>query len=144
MIKVKKILTEETYTIRFEVLRKDIPLPYKFNGDFEKETFHLGAFKNNQLIAVSSFMKVSNNNFYGDQFQLRGMATLESFQGLGAGKLMVDKAIEILKTQKIDYLWCNARVIAVDFYKKQGFKIAGELFDIKYVGSHYLMFNELK
>ncbi len=144
MIKVQKISSEETYPVRLEVLRKNIPLPYKFNGDFDKETFHLGAFKNNQLIAVSSFMNASNNNFKGAQFQLRGMATLESFQGLGAGKLMVDKAIEILKTQKIDCLWCHARVIAVDFYKKQGFNIVGELFDIKYVGPHYLMFNELK
>jgi predicted GNAT family N-acyltransferase len=144
MIKIQIIPAEDTYPIRLEVLRNNIPLPYMFNGDFDKETFHLGAFKNNQLIAVSSFMKASNNNFRGNQFQLRGMATLANFQGLGAGKLMLDKAIEILKTQKIDYLWCNARFIAVDFYKKQGFNIVGKLFDIKYVGPHYLMFNELK
>ena len=143
-MKIQKIPSEETYPVRLEVLRKNIPLPYKFNADFDKETFHLGAFKNNQLIAVSSFMKASNSNFKGNQFQLRGMATLERFQGVGAGKLMLAKAIEILKTQKIDCLWCNARVIAVEFYQKQGFKIAGELFDIKYVGPHYLMFNELK
>ena len=144
MIKVKNISAEETYPVRLDVLRKDIPLPYKLNGDFDKDTFHLGAFKNNQLIAVSSFMKSKNNNFKGNQFQLRGMATLENYQGLGAGKLMVDKAIEILNTQKIECLWCNARVIAVEFYKKQGFNIAGELFDIQHVGPHYLMINELK
>lgn len=144
MIKVQKVTSEDTYPIRLEVLRKNIPLPYMFNGDFDKETFHLGAFKNNKLIAVSSFMKASNNNFRGNQFQLRGMATLEGVQGLGAGKLMVTKAIDILKTKHIDCLWCNARVAAVDFYKKQGFNIIGELFDIKYVGPHYLMFNELK
>lgn len=143
MITVKNISAEETYSIRLEVLRKNIPLPYKFNGDFDKETFHLGAFKNNQLIAVSSFMQVKNNNLKGNQFQLRGMATLEGFQGLGAGKLMVNKSIEILKTQKMECLWCNARIIAVEFYKKQGFEVSGELFDIKHVGPHYLMFNVL-
>lgn len=143
-MKIKIISAEITYPIRLEVLRRNIPLPYKFNGDYDENTFHLGVYNKNQLIAVSSYMKVKSNNFKGEQYQLRGMATLGVFQGSGAGKLMVDKAIEILKEQKIGCLWCNARVIAVPFYEKQGFNILGKIFDIKYVGPHYLMFKNLK
>ncbi|WP_240665654.1 GNAT family N-acetyltransferase [Lutibacter sp. HS1-25] len=139
MIQIKKISAEETYPIRLEVLRKNIPLPYQFDGDFDNDTFHLGAFKNEQLIAVSSYMKTSNNLFKGNQFQLRGMATLEAFQGLGAGKLMMETAFEILVNLKIDCLWCNARTNAVPFYKKLGMAIKGNSFDIKYVGLHYTM-----
>jgi len=139
MIEVKTISAAETYPIRLEVLRKNIPLPYQFNGDLDKDTFHLGAFKENKLVAVSSFMKVSNKNFKGKQYQLRGMATLKEFQGFGAGKLMMEKAFSILKELNCDCLWCNARISAVPFYEKLGMETFGKLFEINFVGQHYVM-----
>ena len=143
MIQIKEISAEETFPIRLEVLRKNIPLPFEFNGDFDKDTIHLGAFKNDKLIAVSSYMKASNKNFEGNQYQLRGMATLTEYQGFGAGKLMLEKAVQILKEKNSDLLWCNARIAAVDFYKKQGFRTFGEIFEISYVGEHYVMLKEI-
>ncbi len=143
MIEIKKIEASETFPIRLEVLRKNIPLPYEFNGDFDKDTFHLGAFKDGKLIAVSSFMKASNTHFKVEQYQLRGMATLEEFQGVGAGKLMMQNAFELLKELNITCLWCNARVIAVPFYEKLGMETFGEQFEIKYVGNHFVMFKYL-
>jgi len=89
-------------------------------------------------------MKVKNNNFRGKQFQLRGMATLIEFQGLGAGILMMQEAFIILKTLNVDCLWCNARIVAVDFYKKFGLQIYGEKFAIPNIGDHYVMFINLK
>lgn len=143
MMEVKKISAQETYPIRLEVLRKNVPLPYEFNGDFDKDTFHLGVFKNGVLIAVSSYMKSENSNFNGIQFQLRGMATLVEFQGIGAGKLMMEKAFEIIKEMDCTCMWCNARVIAVPFYQKLGLQTFGEKFEIKFVGDHYVMFKYL-
>lgn len=143
MIQIKKISATETFPIRQEVLRKNIPLPFEFNGDFDKDTFHLGAYKDNKLIAVSSFMKSSNKHFKGEQFQLRGMATLEEFQSNGAGNLMMNEAYEILKKLDVKCLWCNAREKAVKFYEKQGMSIIGESFDIQYIGLHYIMFKML-
>lgn len=144
MIHIKTITAEETFDIRKEVLRKNIPLPFEFNGDLDEDTFHLGAFKNNKLMAVSSYMKVKNKNFKGEQFQLRGMATIVEFQGFGAGKLMMEKAFSILKELNINCLWCNARIKAVNFYEKQGLETFGEKFDITFVGEHYVMFKYLK
>lgn len=144
MIKIKNISPEETYPIRLEVLRKDIPLPYKFNVDFDTDTFHLGAFKNEELIAVSSYMSVNNKLFKGKQYQLRGMATLSGFQGTGAGKLMINAAIKYLLDCNIECLWCNARITATPFYEKQGFKVSGQLFDVKLIGPHYLMYKDIK
>ena len=143
MIEIKRISAQETYAIRKEVLRRNMPLPYEFNGDLDKFTFHLGVFKEDKLIAVSSYMKSSSKNFTGSQYQLRGMATLNEFQGFGAGKLMVEEAFSILAKLKINYLWCNARIIAVKFYKKQGLKIIGESFEIPIVGEHFLMFKKI-
>lgn len=143
MIEIINIKTKETYTIRKEVLRKNIPITYRFNGDDDTDTFHLGALKDNKLIAVSSFMKVENKNLKGTQYQLRGMATLESFKGIGAGRLILEKAIDVLKNLKIDCLWCNARVVAVKFYEKQGLFTFGEKFDVEYIGDHYVMYKNL-
>lgn len=143
MIQIKEISAKETFPIRLEVLRKNIPLPYEFNGDFDDETFHLGAFKNDKLIAVSSYMKADYKNFEGNQYQLRGMATLTEYQGFGAGKLMLQKAVQIITEKNSNVLWCNARIAAVDFYKKQGFQTFGEIFDILYVGEHYVMFKKI-
>jgi len=88
-------------------------------------------------------MKVKNEYFEGEQYQLRGMATSTDFQGVGAGKLMMLEAFSILKELKIDYLWCNARMVAVSFYKKMGLQTFGDLFEIKYVGEHFVMFKKL-
>ena len=143
MIQIKEISAHETFPIRLEVLRKNIPLSFEFNGDFDSDTIHLGAFKNDKLIAVSSYMKANNKNFEGNQYQLRGMATLTEYQGFGAGKLMLQKAVQILKEKNGNLLWCNARIAAVDFYKKQGFHTFGEKFEISYVGEHYVMFKKI-
>ncbi|MCF6167292.1 GNAT family N-acetyltransferase [Lutibacter sp.] len=143
MLQIKIIEAIETYPIRLEILRKNIPLPYKFEGDLDSETFHLGVSKNNELIAVSSYMNVKNKNFEGNQYQLRGMATLKNYRGFGAGKLMLQEAFSMLKGFGIDYLWCNARIVAVDFYKKQGFQTYGDEFEIPIVGKHYIMFKKI-
>lgn len=141
---IKTISTEETYFIRKEVLRKGIDKPFKFEGDFDKHTFHLGAFKNDKLVGVATFMYISCNLLKGLQFQLRGMATLVDVRGEGYGKFLVDKASELLKNKHIDILWCNAREVAVEFYKKNGFKIIGDSFEIDQIGKHYKMYKELK
>ena len=48
-----------------------------------------------------------------------------------------------LKEKESDLLWCNARLIAVDFYESLGFKIIGEIFDIEGIGPHYYMYKEI-
>lgn len=141
---VKLISAEETYDIRKEILRKNIPLTEKNKDDFEKFTFHLGAFVNDKLVGVSTFMQNDNQNFNGLQYRLRGMATLEEYQGQGLGKALILEAFDMLKKKRANVLWCNSRVVALDFYKKLGFKVIGSEFDIALIGPHYVMYKELK
>jgi GNAT superfamily N-acetyltransferase len=136
---VKIIKAEETYPIRLELLRNNSPISHEFSGDHDLDTFHLGVFSEGEIIAVSSYMKASNDEFIGSQYQIRGMATTSSFQGKGCGKLMIEKAETIVKEKNIELLWCNAREVALVFYKKQGFSLVGGLFDIQYAGLHSVM-----
>lgn len=140
MIRIDFITPEEARVLRKAVLRKNIDLPSEFEGDKDENTFHLGLFSNNLLVSIVSFMKRNHPSLKGDQYQLRGMATLEEFQQKGLGKLLLTHAEMILKERKIDLVWCNARVKAIDFYKKQGFKTLGDEFDIPLIGGHYVMY----
>ncbi len=73
------------------------------------------------------------------QYQLRGMAVLEDYQGLGLGRDILSHGERLLKSQGVELVWCNARKIAVNFYKRQGYKIIGEPFNIPEIGMHFIM-----
>lgn len=143
MIKIKNISTQDTYEMRLIVLRKNIDLPYKFEGDNDKDTFHLGAFYQNELVGIATFMKNTIDSELEEQYQLRGMATLPKVRGKGAGKLLIEEAKRIIKEKGISFLWCNARIEAVGFYESLNFKIIGEEFEVQKVGPHYKMMTEL-
>ena len=55
------------------------------------------------------------------QYQLRGMAILESYQNTGFGNLLLAEAEKLLHQRQVDLLWFNARETAIHFYKKNNF-----------------------
>lgn len=141
---IKKILPEETYNIRKEVLRAGVNLPFKFQGDFDTKTFHLGAFNKEVLVGVATFIKQNCNLLSGTHYQLRGMATLPEVRGKGFGNLLIDSAVQEIEDRNIDVLWCNAREVAQKFYQKNGFKTIGKPFEVDQIGTHYIMYKPLK
>ncbi|WP_425659268.1 GNAT family N-acetyltransferase [Tenacibaculum ascidiaceicola] len=140
MIKIKNISAQETYEIRLAVLRNNIDLPYKFKEDEFENTFHLGAFYNNKLVGIASFMRNRIDVVKGEQYQLRGMATLPEVRGMGAGRLLIEEAKRALKAKDINVLWCNARKEAVGFYESLNFVTIGEEFEVQKVGPHFKMY----
>ena len=58
-------------------------------------------------------------------------------------ELAYRKRLKELKKRDCDMVWCNARLVAVNFYKSVGFKITGELFGIEGIGPHYYMYKEI-
>ncbi len=143
MILIKEIKAADTHTIRKKILRNTSDLPVVFEGDTDENSFHLGAFKNNKIIGIATFMQVENSDFKGTQFQLRGMAALQEFQGNGVGSLLIEEAIQILKEKKANVVWCNARISAVSFYKKHNFEIIGDTFEVAQIGPHYKMYKNI-
>lgn len=143
---IRKIHHSETYPVRQEVLRKGKPLSTCFfDGDEAQETFHLGIFRKNQIVAVISCMR-NKNTFFSEehQYQLRGMAVLPQFRHQGLGKdLLIKTEKELRKLQENILLWFNARTGASEFYKKYGYHTKGPVFDIPNVGPHFLMFKKI-
>lgn len=141
---IQEIKADETFEVRHPVLRPGRPLETcAMPGDHDTDTFHLGLFYKQKLIGVVSLMKNAKPQFEGAQFQLRGMAVLEDYQGLRLGNILVDEAERRLRANKIELLWCNARIKALNFYQRKAFEIHGEPFEIEPIGTHYLLAKKL-
>jgi GNAT superfamily N-acetyltransferase len=146
-MKVLRISAIDTYPIRPQVLVPDHTLQKaKFAGDDDEDvSFHLGAFIDGQLVTVASFFYERNTLLKDEhQYQLRGMATLPDFQGRGLSSELLTIAFPIIKQNFCSMLWCNARVSAIGFYEKVGFKkLNEEIFEIPEIGPHILMFKSI-
>lgn len=141
---IHEITSAETYAVRHPVLRAGRPLETcAMPGDDAEDTFHLGLFDEDKLIGVVTFMNASKSQFTGKQYQLRGMAVLDGYQGKGLGNLLVAAGETRLKAAGYKLLWCNARIKALNFYTRKGFKIEGEPFEIDPIGTHYLLYKNL-
>ena len=141
---VKQITTAETYAVRHPVLRAGRPVETcAMPGDDAEDTFHLGLFDAEKLIGVVTFMNAAKPQFTGKQYQLRGMAVLDTYQGKGLGNLLVAEGEQRLKQLGYDLLWCNARIKALNFYTHKDFKIEGKPFEIEPIGTHYLLYKKL-
>nr|WP_262481144.1 GNAT family N-acetyltransferase [Algibacter pectinivorans] len=113
-------------------------------GDNLKTTLHFGLFNKNTIIGVCSFLKNSNPNIpSSNQYQLRGMAILKAYQGQGLGKIILSHSEKFLANNSVKTIWCNAREVAVPFYKSNNYVPIGNAFNIKDVGLHYVMYKIL-
>lgn len=145
-LNIRRIPASQTYLVRQPVLRPGRPLSECiFEGDLSPETFHLGYFKDENLLGVASFMKKQNPMFLQPfQYQLRGMAVLTDLKGKGIGAALLNAGeAEIQKLNASVLLWFNARNYAVGFYKKFGYQTKGTEFDVPGVCPHIVMFQQL-
>ncbi|WP_333810483.1 GNAT family N-acetyltransferase [Flavobacterium sp.] len=145
IMEIKKISSVETYPVRHEVLRKGKPIETCiFKGDDDEQTIHLGLFLDDQLVGIISVFKEQNNLFSEtNQFQIRGMAVLEEFQGKGLGTKLVKEAEKHCINLNANVIWFNARENAVPFYEKLDYKIIGDSFLIPEVGIHFVMYKKI-
>ena len=141
-VEVKKITYLDTFSVRSAVLRQGKPIETCFFfGDDDEETIHFGLFIDYNLIGVASIFKAQNEIFEkNNQFQLRGMAILNEFQGLGFGNILLKEVCKFLETKNVEVLWFNAREKAVSFYQNFGFQVVGNSFEIPEIGTHFVMF----
>jgi GNAT superfamily N-acetyltransferase len=139
---IKFIEPEEVLPIRKGVLRPgNLTLDEcRFPEDRLYGTFHLGYYIKGKLVSIASFHPQNYGQFIGEGFQLRGMATLEEYRRRGFGNHLLNFAIVYLRGQKVNYLWCNARKNATQFYLNMGFETISKEFDVPNIGPHYVLY----
>ena len=144
-VDITKIDAEKVRPLRHSELRKGQDFSTtSYLEDYGVDAFHMGCVLDEKIVTCASFypeksIKIKSNNAY----RLRGMATASNFQRKGYATDLMIESFKELKEKKSDLLWCNARLVAVDFYESLGFKITGELFNIEGIGPHYYMYKEI-
>ncbi|AUS07244.1 GNAT family N-acetyltransferase [Pseudotamlana carrageenivorans] len=138
---IKQISAQETYKVRLPVLRPGKPVTSCiFEGDDLESTIHIGIYLEDSTIGICSFFKNKHPLILDkQQYQLRGMAVLEAYQGMGIGNKVLHYGEALLQSQNITTIWCNARKVATPFYEKCGYQIFGKPFNIPDIGTHYTM-----
>ena len=144
-IQVKEITTADAIPLRHQVLRQGKPIETcSFEGDDLPTTFHVGLYYYGSLAGIVTYMKRSSEHFNdNEQYQLRGMAIAQPFQGKKLGNTLIEYGERLVKKKKGTLIWCNAREIAKNFYTRNQFTIIGTAFDIPEIGPHYLMYKQL-
>ena len=144
-VEINKVDADKIRSLRHSELRKGQDFSTtSYLRDYEEDTFHMACIVDEKIVTCATFypeksIKAKSNNAY----RLRGMATDFNFQRKGYAAGLMKESFKELKKRECDMLWCNARLVAVGFYKSVGLEIAGELFDIEGIGPHYYMEKEI-
>ncbi len=135
---LKKISLQEIQKFREKNLYNTLPKNLAFyNKDNDKTTLHYGLFNNKNL--VSGLTLISENKRDSKRCQIRGMFTVKEYERMGYGSLLLTLLSTELRSRKVNQVWCNSRISAVDFYKKNKFKKVGKIFNIVKIGKHLKM-----
>ena len=143
--KIQTVRLEDLIGLRHQVLRMGQPRSScYYPEDGFKHTLHFGLFISDKLIGCASIYKESHPDFKLRQsWRIRGMAVIEKHQSKNFGSLLLEVCVNHAIGQRGDVIWCNARTNAVAFYKKAGFKMIGDEFEIETIGPHFLLAKNL-
>ena len=137
-MEIRSISSAQTFAVRHPILRSGRPLEScNFKGDDDLKTQHFGAFEGHKLMGVLSCYNNNGTHFSkGENYQIRGVAIIESMQQKGIGKVLMLHAEKVLKEINCEYIWLNARVNAESFYTKLNYQKNGAIFDVAEIGPH--------
>jgi predicted GNAT family N-acyltransferase len=98
---------------------------------FESTAQHYLAFSDNQAVGVARWRETMNG------IKLERFAVLKEHRNKGIGSHILRKIIRDTKSMN-KTIYLHAQLSAVNFYKKEGFKIVGEIFSEANI-QHYKM-----
>ena len=145
LVEVKRISSDLIRPLRHAELRQGQDFTTTFyDKDYEEDTIHMACLRQNKVISCATFYpEVTHKLKSENPYRLRGMATATDFTRRGIGTLLMKKTFKLLQKKDVDIIWCNARLGAFNFYKKLGFEVIGDIFNIKDIGPHYYMFKKI-
>ncbi|HUO08216.1 MAG TPA: GNAT family N-acetyltransferase [Phycisphaerae bacterium] len=142
-VEIRETRVEEIVDLRHRVLRAGLPRQSAlFDGDQAGSTRHFAAVVGGEVVGC---LTLHLNEWQGvPAYQLRGMATEEYVRGCGVGMMLMRAAEAFVSATAVPVMWCNARVPAVGFYIRAGWKVMSEEFDIPTAGPHVRMVRRLR
>jgi GNAT superfamily N-acetyltransferase len=142
VIQIERVAVEEIISLRHALLRAGLPRESaKFSGDGDPEAVHLAAKDGAKVVGCATVLV---NEWDGERaYQLRGMAVDPVYQRRGVGMKLLVEVDRIAAEKGVGILWANVRKLAVEFYKKCGWLIVSEEFEVPTAGPHFKMARRL-
>jgi len=144
-VRVEQVAADVTFPLRQRVLRPhetidQMALP----GDQAPGTAHFAAIDDDSDSEVVGTASVRCQappwpTGGGPNWRLRGMATAEGRRSEGIGALVLAAVFEHVRSHGGGLLWCNARIPAVEFYRRAGFVTRGQGWVEPAIGPHIAM-----
>lgn len=127
MTRIVEIEAVDTHDLRRTLLRDGTASDQvTFDGDDDETTFHLAAFDEDTLVAISTWMSRRYPDLPGHPgHQLRGMATTPAMRGTGVSDLLLTTGLGRCGDSGSTLVWARARVAALSFYRRHGFEPRG-------------------
>ena len=141
-LQIGPVDVEEIVNLRHAVLRAGLARETAyFPGDRDSGTVHLAARHGQAVVACATVLV---NQWEGrPACQLRGMAVDPAYQRHGIGKEILREVERIAAENGVKIVWANARAPAAEFYRKNGWEIVSEQFEIPTAGPHFKMVRKL-
>ena len=152
---VSPIAPAQTLALRQAILRPGAPPEASvYAADDAPSTFHLGLFDgaSEAPLGIASFFRDPLPAAWAElvratapalldapPWRLRGMAVDAPYQSRGYGSVLLQAGFEAIATRGGGLLWCNARVAALEFYRRLGFRTWGDEFTVPDIGQHFVM-----
>jgi len=134
-IGVRRARPDEVVDLRLAVLRPGgTREDAVWEGDEETATRHWVAERGERIVGVATILERPYPDGAGPGWQLRGMAVAADERGTGVGRALLDAFAREVGAP----IWCNARVTAIAFYERAGWRVTSEPFDTA-VGPHRRM-----
>ena len=135
---IRPVTAEDIRPLRHSVLRPgQAYLETRYPGD--DAGVHFGAFDGDRLVGIASLYQEDRAGGPAGGWRLRGMATDPGVRGAGFGAALLAACVEHVAGAGGSELWCNARMSAVGFYRRAGFEVVSEEFEVPGIGTHVVM-----
>ena len=121
---VRRVTVLEARTVRHQVLRPGEPFSaLMYEGDAASDSAHFASFEGVRMVAVASAVRrPPPGSLDARSWCLCGVATLGGVRGRGHGRQLVSAVIDHAVCHGGRLVWCSARVGAVRFYQRCGFR----------------------
>ncbi|GAA1793343.1 GNAT family N-acetyltransferase [Luedemannella flava] len=136
---IEEVPLDDILDLRWRVLRPGQPRDSAmFAEDRRPGSFHL-AYRDEAGDVVSCVTFIPQDLDGQPAWRFRGMATDEAQRGRGLGSEVLAAGLAGVAARGGGLVWCNARVSALEFYRRHGFAQRGEIFDIPNIGPHVVL-----
>ena len=136
MLTVRIADASEVIPLRAAVLRPGRPVgDAVWVSDTLNDTKHWVAEQHDRIIGVATVVRAPFPDGDGPEWQLRGMAVDSECRSTGVGRQLLAQVMTDIDAP----MWCNARIGAVAFYQRQGWRVASAEFEVPTIGIHVRM-----